>query len=185
MQQPGVQITSRLAGVTINALENSPCLCKIGIYSQWQPSGSEHISVSRYFFYPQLAFYSFPRKALFWCPRGMRLSPSVSPKFIVISLLSGLTLKLVSFWDCLVLRKFPLVTWNQSLDDKPSAWLQTHLLIDIFPDKSSPSSSEHTDSFIHPSIHSFIQKMLTEKMLTLTLLWPGGGKSPPLKELTI
>ena len=84
----------------------------------------------------------------------MRLSPSVSPKFIVTSLLSGLTLKLVSFWDCLVLRKFPLLTWNQSLDDKPSAWLQPHLLIDIFPDKSSPPSSEHMDSFIHPFIHS-------------------------------
>lgn len=90
----------------------------------------------------------------------MRLSPSVSPKFIVTSLLFGLTLKLVSFWDCLVLRKFPLVTWNQSLDDKPSAWLQTHLLVDIFPDKSSPPSSEHMGSSIHPSIHSFKRCLL-------------------------
>ena len=43
----------------------------------------------------------------------------------------------------------------ESLAGIPSAWLQTHLLIDIFPDKSSPPSSAHMDSFIHPSIHSF------------------------------
>lgn len=49
---------------------------------------------------------------------------------------------------------------ESSLDDKPSAWLQTHLLVDIFPDKSSPPSSEHMGSSIHPSIHSFKRCLL-------------------------
>ena len=154
MQQPGVQITSRLAGVTINALGNSPCLCKIGIYSQWQPSGSEHISVSRYFFYPQLTFYLFPRKALFWCPRGMRLSPSVSPKFIVTSLLFGLTLKLVSFWDCLVLRKFPLVTWNHPwmTNLRPGCRLTSSLTSFLTSAVLLP-----LNIWVHPSIHPSIR----------------------------
>lgn len=144
------------------------------------PSGSEHISVSRYFFYSQLPFYLVPRKALFWCPRDIRLSLTVSPKFIATSLLSGLPLKLVSFWDCLCLE---VSTGNMEA-------LETNFLPGCGPTSSltpslttpglcGPPSSEHLDSFIHSFIHPFNGYLLH----THPLLWTRGGKNTSLQRV--
>ena len=84
----------------------------------------------------------------------MHLSPSVSPKFIATSLLSGLTLKSVPFWDCLVLQKFPLVTWNPWLGSLQPGCRLTSSLTSFLTSPVLLPLHIWIHSFIHPSIHS-------------------------------
>ena len=84
----------------------------------------------------------------------MCLSPSVSPKFIATSLLSGLTLKSVSFWDCLVLQKFPLVTWNPWMTNLQPGCRLTSSLTSFLTSPVLLPLHIWIHSFIHPSIHS-------------------------------